>query len=96
MIDIERELPEAELEGVIESMAKDVVRRRLETPAVLFLEMHKPLSFVASQALVVGTPLLGSLFGAERITRYSSLFKSRDNVEKLIRRIEELAAGRGI
>lgn len=92
MIDFEQELPPEEVDKVIDEIARDVVRRRLETPVILFLETHKPLSFVASQALVVGSPVLGALFGIDRVARYSGLLRSRENVERLIRRIEELVA----
>jgi hypothetical protein len=94
MIDFDQELSPEETDNVIESIARDVARRRLETPAILFLESHKPLAFVASQALVVGTPILGSLFGVDKVSRYSSLLRSRDSIEKLICRIEALVAER--
>ena len=94
MIDFDRELTPEEADEMIESIACDVVRRRLETPTILFLESHKPLSFIASQALVVGTPILGTLFGVERMSGYSALLRSRENLEKLIRRIETLSAER--
>ena len=92
MIDFEQELPQEEIDKIIESAAQDVARRGLQTPAILFLESHKPLSFLASQAVVVGVPLLGPLFGAEKMMQVSKLLRSKDNVEKLIRRIEELSA----
>jgi hypothetical protein len=90
----DRELSPEETDNIIESIAQDVVRRRLETPAILFLESHKPLAFVASQALIVGTPVLGSLFGLDKIRHYSGLLQSRDNIEKLLQRIEALTAER--
>ena len=94
MIEFDQELSPEETDNVIESIAQDVVRRRLETPAILFLESHKPLAFVASQAMIVGTPILGSLIGVDKVSRYSSLLRSRDSIEKLICRIETLVAER--
>jgi hypothetical protein len=94
MIDSGKELSPEEVDNLIESIARDVVRRRLETAAVMFLEMNKPLSFVAGQAVAAGTPVLGALFGAEKVARYGSLFGSKENVEKLIKKIEELVAER--
>ena len=91
MIDFEQELPQEDIDRIIESAAQDIERRGLQTPAILFLETHKPLSFVASQALVVGVPLLGPLFGAERMMQVSKLLRSKENVEKLIGRIESLS-----
>jgi hypothetical protein len=77
---------------VIDSIARKIVGRHLETPAVLFLDMHKPLSFVASQAMLVGLPFLGVFFGAQPVADISKLLKDRENVEALIERIEEMSA----
>jgi len=88
------EIDEAEVERMIEDLATHIVRRRLETPAVLFLEMNRPLSFIGSQALIMAMPLLGPLFGPEKLARYSKLLSDRQNIEKLINRIEELSAER--
>ncbi|NLH98156.1 MAG: hypothetical protein GX446_01545 [Chthonomonadales bacterium] len=79
---------------MIEKIAMDIHRRGLETPAILFLEMHKPLSFFASQTLIVTTPLIAPIVGFDRVRNAANLLESRDNVELLIRRIEELAAAR--
>lgn len=88
------EIDEAEVEQAIEEIAAEVVRRRLEAPAVLFLEMNRPLSFAGSQALIVATPLFGPMFGPERMGRYSKLFADRENIDRLIKRIEELSEER--
>lgn len=77
---------------VIDAIARKIVGRRLETPAVLFLDMHKPLSFIASQAMLVGLPFLGMFFGAQPVADISKLLKDRENVEALIERIEEMSA----
>ncbi len=87
-------LPEAERDAIIEKIAMDIHRRGLETPAILFLEMHKPLSFFASQTLIVTTPLIAPIVGFDRVRNAANLLESRDNVELLIRRIEELSASR--
>jgi len=77
---------------VIDAIARKIVDRRLETPAVLFLDMHKPLSFVASQAMLVGLPFLGIFFGAQPVADVSKLFADPANVEALISRIEQMSA----
>ena len=83
-----------EIDALIEDVAKWVVGRRLETPAVLFLETHKPLSFLASQSVLVGTPLLAPLLGLERMEQYHLLLEKSENVDRLIDRIEELSEAR--
>lgn len=80
-----------EAEQVIERIASAIHRHRMETPAILFLEMHKPISFMASQGLIVGTPLIAPFAGLENVQTLSRLLRDRDNVERLIQRIEEFA-----
>ena len=89
------ELTDEERDQVIQKVASMICARRMETPAILFLEMHKPLSFIASQGLVVASPLVAPLVGLENVQLATRLIEKRENVELLIKRIEEMAAGRG-
>lgn len=91
-VDITTPLTDEQKNEVIESLAKKIAGRRLETPAVLFLDMHKPLSFIASQSMLVAMPFLAPFFGAQGVADLSKLFSERDNVEALITRIEEMSA----
>jgi len=93
--DEEGDLSSEERDELIENLARKIVDRKLETPAILFLEMHKPVAFLGSQALLVASPILAPLFGLEGTEKYSRLFSSIDNVEKLIQKIEDLAAEKG-
>ena len=93
-MDFTEELSPEERDRLIDELAQKVVKKRLETPVVLFLEMHKPVSFLAGQGLVVATPLLAPLFGVDRLTRYSGILNDRTKLEKLISRIEEMAESR--
>jgi hypothetical protein len=76
---------------LIERLARAVAARRLETPAVLFLEMNKPLGFLMGQAALVAMPLLGLLAPPADIEACAELLGSREAVEQLIARIEQLA-----
>lgn len=87
-------LSDAERDGLIEQIASAIARRGLETPAILFLEMHKPLSFFASQTLIVTSPLIAPIVGFDRMRAASNLLESRANVELLIERLEQLSAAR--
>ena len=90
LFDWDAELKEEERDTLIENLAQRVHQRRLHAPAVLFLEIHKPLAFLASQSLILGSGFLAPLFGPQNVQRYSKLFETRENVERLIRRIEIL------
>lgn len=75
---------------MIEKLAGEIHKRRLETPAILFLEMHKPLAGLASQSLVVFSPFLIPFVGIGNIDDYSQLAGDRGAVEALVTRLEEL------
>ncbi len=81
-------------DALIEQLACAVHARRMTVPAVLFLEAHKPLTSLFHTAAVMSLPMLLPLFGA-RARELPAFLQSRDNVERLIRRIEELAGEGG-
>lgn len=90
-MEINEPLDPEESESLINSIAKKIIDRRLETACVLFLEMNKPLSFLASQSALVAMPFLGPVIGAQNIANFSRFFADRNNIDKLIDKIEYLA-----
>ena len=77
-----------------EQMIDDLARRldswNLSTPAIAFLEAHKPLSFFASQTLLAFQPLLTMFLGEASIGEYATLLEDPGSVERVICRLEEL------
>ena len=94
MLPIEAEVTPEERDRILDRVAREVTRRRLEVPAILALELHRPLTFLGSQALVVFTPLLAPAFGVENLQKVSKLLEDRGNLDRLMERIEELVATR--
>ena len=82
-------------ETTIEHLARQVGRWRLESPAILFLEVTKPLSFIASQGLLLCEPLLSFLVKEPRISEYADLLSDRSSVERLISCLERELLLRG-
>lgn len=80
---------EEETQALLDKCASEIRRRQLEGPAILFLEMHKPLSNVFAHAGLTMAPFLVPLFGFDFINDYSNLLQKRDNVERLICMLEE-------
>ena len=80
---------------MLERIASRVAKYRLQTPAVLFLEMHKPLHGLAWHATHFVSPLLAPLLGFNRMEDLAWLFSSKENVERLIEKIEAAAAPAG-
>jgi len=96
MPEMDEPLSDDERDKLINDLAKKIVDRGMETPAVLFLEMHKPISFLAGQSMIAASPFLVPLFGQAGVRGYSQLLNEPDNVERLIRRIEDLSVEKDI
>jgi hypothetical protein len=88
----QRDLTEEETEALIAKAAAEVTKRKLFVPAIAFLEMHKPLANVMGHAGIAFAPFLVPFFGFDAINDYSRLITKRDNIERLIQRIEQAAA----
>lgn len=76
-------------EQLLDKIAERIKRLGLEAPAILFLEFHKPLSFLVSQVLYFSTPFLGLLLGFENISLFAQILSQPGGVERLIRKLEE-------
>lgn len=81
-----------EIDATLDKLAKDIVDRGLQTPAILMLETHKPLAGFLRHASVVFAPLALPMVGFDRYTDLSRVMTRRENVESLIRRIETLSS----
>lgn len=86
----EEPLTEEQKQDLIEHLSINIVKRGLGTPAIMFLEMNKPLTTIASSTAIVASPFLVPFLGFDRVDQYTQFFQSRENVERLIERIEEL------
>ncbi|AIE88039.1 hypothetical protein [Fimbriimonas ginsengisoli] len=89
------ELTEAQTEALVEKMASEICRRKLQGPAILMLEMNKPLAPVLAQAAVIASPFAIPFVGFDNFNDYSRLMAKRENVERLLVKIEELSRGPG-
>ena len=73
---------------MIDRLARRIQHWGLDQPAILFLEVAQPLSFVASQGLLLCEPVL-SFFGELPVADYAELLSERANVESLIAHLEQ-------
>jgi hypothetical protein len=74
--------------ALLQTVADKLIARRLEAPAILLLESIKPLSFLASQGLIVLGPLLQSLLSVQDYDLFTEALEDRQNVEWLICKLE--------
>lgn len=82
--------------ALLERVATRVVELHLEVPAILTLESVRPLSLVASQAMIFFQPLVQAALRFDDYRRFAALAERRDALETLTtlieRRAEESAA----
>jgi hypothetical protein len=74
---------------MLDELADAIVKRRLETPALFFLESMRPLSFVSSQMMVFFRPFVQLVWTSpRRWDQIQRVLEHRDAVEALARRLE--------
>ncbi len=73
---------------VLARVAERLIARRLTAPAIFVLESSRPLSYIASQALVFFQPLVQGLLGVRDFAVFAAALEDRDNIEWLIRELE--------
>lgn len=84
----EKLTPEEE-EYLIAQLTYEVKRRKLETPVVFAIEMHKPLAGMAETLGIVLTPFLAPFMGLSNVQGYGRLFSNRPSIDKLLLSLED-------
>ena len=82
--------PNPEQRVLIDRVCREIVKRRLTTPALLMLEMSRPLNYVASQVLHFFGPFVSAISDAEGHKHFAQFLEHRGSIEFLCRRIEDL------
>lgn len=82
-------------EQLIEHLTEQISRWRLTMPAILLLQVTRPLSFIASQGLLLCQPLLSFVYDAPRVADYAELLADRASMDRLVTRLEEEEHVRG-
>lgn len=80
--------------ALLERIAREISRRHMATPAILFLESFKPMNFVGSQLLLFLDPIIGIFLTIPEYSRFVRLLEDRDTIERLIVCIERAEDGR--
>lgn len=88
------ELTDQRRDEMVEKAAQALVRRGMAAPAALILEMHKPISVIGANLVLLGTPLAAPFLTWQFCDELAFFLMDRENLQRLARRIEELAAGR--
>jgi hypothetical protein len=87
--------PTPEQAGPVDRFCREVARRHLTTPALVALEMSRPLGFLASQALHFMAPAAWALTREqthESYLAFAAFLERRGSTDHLARRIEHFEA----
>ena len=78
-----------ELDEFINSLSKLIVDRQMSAPAIMALEMAKPISLVSQSVLVIFGPLLDLLFDPVKMEKFQAVIGDRVRIEQLMNTIED-------
>ena len=84
--------PTARQAEIAERLCREVVRRRLTTPALVALEMSRPLNFVTAQAIHFFDPLIRAVTDAAGHRDFAAFLEQRGSIDYLAHRIEQFEA----
>lgn len=83
------ELKPERRDEILLAIVKKIEKYNLITPAIFFLQMSKPLSFVGSQAVFFAAPIAGAFINERLIEDFGQVMADRENVERLLTLLEE-------
>jgi hypothetical protein len=75
---------------VVDRVCEETVRRGLATPALVFLEIFRPLNYVGSQALHFFRPIVTVILDGDGYQRFAEFLERRGSIDYLRERIENL------
>ncbi len=76
-------------EQLLDRLTQLIEGRGLTLPALLLLQATRPLSFIASQGLLLCEPVLSFFYESPRIAEYADLLADRANIDRLVARLED-------
>lgn len=83
------ELSEEKESEIIEKLARAISKWDMETPAYILLYSFRPISTVVSYTTILPAALFLEFFGIDGY-KYTAFFSKKENLQRLLKRIEEL------
>ena len=74
----------------IDKLCRGIIRRGLITPAVIGVEMGRPLNYIGSQTMHFFTPLISAFVPTKSWNAVAEFLEHRGSVDWIRNRIEEL------
>jgi hypothetical protein len=89
-------VPDEAQAQLVDRICREIVRRRLTTPAMMALEMGRPLNFLSAQVLTFFQPFLTVVGDASAYERFTSFLEQRGALDYIAARIEAIEAERSV
>jgi len=77
---------------LVERVCREIVRRRLATPAMMALEMGRPLNHLSAQVLTFFQPFVATVCDAADYDQFTTFLEQRGSLDYIGARIEALDA----
>jgi len=81
-------VPENQREAMVERLSQRIEAWGLQAPAILFLEINKPFSFLASQMLLLSQPVFRAFGQGQAVSAWAEALEDRETLEQIINRLE--------
>lgn len=79
-----------ELDEFINSLGKLIVTKQMSAPAVMALELARPLSLISFSTMVIFGPLLDLIFDPVKMEKFQTVIGDRARIDQLMKTIEDL------
>jgi hypothetical protein len=86
--------PTDEQRQIVDRICHAVVSRRMTRPALLYLEVARPLNYLGSQALHFFQPGVSAVLDARAYEQFARFLEHRGSVDYLVKRIEHFETER--
>jgi len=87
-------MPDEQQKPVVDALCRGIVNRGLSTPALMLLEMSRPLNFVSAQLLHVLAPFIQALTDQQEHQHLALFLERRGSIDYLCNRIEQMQHNR--
>lgn len=81
--------PTPRQQQVVAAVCREVRRRRLVTPALIVLEMSRPLNFMAAQTMHFFHPFLTAVMRRHAYEQFAAFLEQRGSVDYIRRQLEK-------
>jgi len=82
--------PTEQQKNALDKLCRGIIRRGLTTPAIIGVEMGRPLNFVGSQTMHFFTPLIAAFVPTDNWSAVAEFLEHRGSIDWIRNRMEQL------